>query len=301
VANVALVKSRDRYEAVTKALNLIRGDIRLPDKPILIKPNLVVARKPQGAISVTHVDATIATMDFLKGLGVKKFIVGDGAGQGAPLGPVLDNFGYRQLAKRYDVEFRDLNVDPPVEVTLFDAGLRPKTFQISKTVVDCYRVSVSRMKTHDTVVVTLAIKNTVIGCLLGGDNKRAIHDGYPAINLSMAKLASFVPNDISIIDGVEGMEGDGPVDGTVISSGMALASVDQLACDTIGAELMGFDPDNVGYLWYLKQMQGLSRRAIRVLGDKPEACKTTFKPHSKYQEQLNWRTPSWQGLLPKAA
>ena len=301
MVNVALVKSRDRYEAVTRALNLIRGDIRLPDRPVLIKPNLVTAKKPKGEISVTHVDAVIATMDFLKGLGVKKFILADGPGLGEPVAPALDAFGYRELAKRYDVEFRDLNTDAPVEVTLFDSELKPKRFQIAKTVVDCYRVSVARMKTHDTVVVTLAIKNTVIGCLVGKANKPAVHQGYPAINLSMARLATIVPNDISIIDGVVGMEGDGPVDGTAISSGMALASVDQLACDTIGAELMGFDPDNVGYLWYLRQMQGLSRRAIRVVGDRPEACKMQFKPHSKYQEQLSWRVPAWQGLLPRAA
>lgn len=299
--SVALIKSTERYEAVTKALTLIRGDIRLPDRPVLIKPNLVTADKAKGFISNTHLDAVIATLDFLKGLGVKKFILADGPGLGAPLAPVLDNFGYRDLARRYDIEFRDLNSDMPVEVTLFDSELKPKKFQIAKTVVDCYRVSVARMKTHNVVVVTLAIKNTVIGCLVGAANKPAIHQGYQAINLSMAKLATIVPNDVSIIDGVVGMEGDGPVDGTAINSGMVLASADQVACDVIGTEVMGFDPDNVGYLWYLREAQGLSRRAIRVLGDRPEACRTQFQPHSKYQEQLNWRVPNWRSLFPRAA
>ena len=301
MVNVALVKGTNRYESVTRALNLIRDGIRPPDRPVLIKPNLVTAKAPKGELATTHLDAVVATMDFLMGLGVKRFIVADGPGAGEKVADALDNFGYRELEKRYDVEFRDLNEDEPVEVTLFDSELKPKKYQIAKTVMDCYRVSVARMKTHNVVVVTLSIKNTVIGSLVGAANKPPIHQGYPAINLSMARIASIVPNDISIIDGVVGMEGDGPVDGTAINSGMVLASADQVACDTIGTELMGFDPENVGYLWYLKQMQGLSRRAIRVVGDRPQACKVTFKPHSKYQEQLSWRVSNWQSLLPRVA
>ncbi|MDP2949103.1 MAG: hypothetical protein Q8P22_06155, partial [Chloroflexota bacterium] len=78
MVNVALVKGTNRYESVTKALNLIRGDIRPPDRPVLIKPNLVTAKAPKGELSTTHLDAVVATMDFLMGLGVKRFIVADG-------------------------------------------------------------------------------------------------------------------------------------------------------------------------------------------------------------------------------
>lgn len=295
MVNVALVKSRDRYAAVMKALELIRADIKLPDRPVLIKPNMVSTK--QWAISVTDKDAVIATMDFLKGLGVKKFIVGDGPGLGSPLEPVLKISGYLDLKKRFDVQFVDLNSDKPVEVTLFDSQFGPKKYQIAKTVADSYRVSVSRMKTHDTVIVTLAVKNTVIGCLLGAANKPAMHTGYPSMNLSMARLATIVPNDISIIDGVVGMEGNGPCDGTAINSDVVVASANQVACDSVGAELMGFNPDDVGYLYYLRQLQDISKRNIRVLGDRVEACITKYKPHNTYKEQLNWRVPNWHGLL----
>jgi len=301
VRNVALVKSNDRYEAVTKALEAIRGDIHLPDKPVLIKPNLVMAKKPNGEVANSHPDAIHAALDFLKGLGVTKFIIADGPGMGEPLAPVLDAFGYRELAKRYNIEFRDLNSDKPVEITLLDKEMKPKVFAIAKTMVDCYRVSLSVMKTHNVVVVTLAIKNTVIGSLVGKENKPTVHQGYQAMNISMARIASFIPNDLSIIDGVVGMEGEGPVDGTEIRSGVALASVDPLACDTIGTEVMGYDPDDVGYLWYLKQTSGFSRRQVRVLGERVAACKTKYKPHSKYLEQLNWHVSNWQEFFPRAA
>jgi uncharacterized protein (DUF362 family) len=296
MVNVALVKGKERYEAVTKALGLIRGDIKLPDRPVLIKPNLVSTTKEK-ELAVTHRDSVIATLDFLKGMGVRKFIVADGAGLGARLDGALDAFGYRELQKRYDIEFRDLNFDEPVELTLFDSEFRPKRFQIARTVVDCYRVSVARMKTHDTVVVTLAVKNTVIGSLVGAANKPTVHQGYPAMNLSMARIAATIPNDISIIDGIVGMEGDGPVGGTAISPGVVVASADPVACDMVGCELMGFDPDDVGYLYYLRQMQGLSREQVQVLGEKVESCRMKFRPHSRYRDQLGWRVANWRDLL----
>jgi uncharacterized protein (DUF362 family) len=296
MVNVALVKGTNRYETVTKALNLIRGDIKLPDRPVLIKPNLVSTTKDK-ELAITHRDSAIAAMDFLKGMGVRKFILGDGAGLGARLDGALDNFGYRELAKRYDIEFRDLNFDTPVEITLFDREFKPRTYQISKTVVDCYRVSIPRMKTHDTVIVTLAVKNTVIGCLVGAANKPTVHQGYPAMNLSMARVAATVPNDISIIDGIVGMEGDGPVGGTAVNHGVVVASANQVACDYVGSELMGFDPDDVGYLYYLREMQGLPRQQIRVLGERVEACRMKYKPHSTYKAQLGWRIPDWRRHL----
>ena len=261
----------------------------------------MVASKATGGLANSHPDAIRATLDFLKGLGVRKFIIADGPGVGEPLAPVLDNFGYRELAKRYDIQFRDLNTDTPVEVTLLDKDMKPKTFEIAKTMVDSYRVSLAVMKTHNVVVVTLAIKNTVIGSLVGKANKPTVHQGYQPMNISMAKIASFIPNDLSIIDGVVGMEGEGPVDGTPINSGVALASVDALACDTVGAEIMGYDPDDVGYLWYLKQTTGFSRRQVRVLGERVATCKIRYKPHPKYLEQLNWHVSNWQDLFPKAA
>lgn len=296
MVNVALVKGKERYEAVTEALELIRGDIKLPDRPVLIKPNLVSTTKDK-ELAVTHRDSVIATMDFFKGMGVRKFIVADGAGLGVRLDGALDAFGYRDLQRRYDIEFRDLNFDEPVALTLFDSEFRPKRFEIARTVVDCYRVSVARMKTHDTVVVTLAVKNTVIGSLVGAANKPTVHQGYPAMNLSMARIASTIPNDLSIIDGIVGMEGDGPVGGTAIRPGVVVASADPVACDMIGCELMGFDPDDVGYLYYLRQMQGLSREQIRVLGEKVESCRMKFRPHSRYRDQLGWRVPNWRDLL----
>ena len=54
----------------------------------------------------------------------------------------------------------------------------------------------------------------------------------------------------TVIDGYEGMEGEGPLKGTPVASHIAIASTDFVAADRIGVEAMGVNPNWVGYLGY---------------------------------------------------
>ena len=52
---------------------------------------------------------------------------------------------------------------------------------------------------------------------------------------------------LAVIDGFEGMEGNGPNDGTPVDHRVCIAGLDWLAADRVGIELMGIDFANVGY------------------------------------------------------
>ena len=290
MVNVSLVKGTESYDAVRRALALIKDDVEIPPKPVLVKPNMVSGTVE---LAATPVDAVRATLDFLRELGVDRFIVGEGTA-GRDTMAAFQRFGYMALKDEYDVQFLDLNRDETVEVTVFDAQLRPSRIRIAKTVVDSYRVSVARMKTHDSVIVTLAIKNLAVGSIVNADRNRGFSHTYPAINFSLAKMTTERPPHLSIIDGVVGMEGNGPVSGTAVSSGVALASVDATAVDAVGARVMGYDPSRIGYLYYLMDARGLSMSDICVLGEEPEACNTKYKDHRDYQAQLRWQVDDWR-------
>ena len=117
------------------------------------------------------------------------------------------------------------------------------------------------------------------------------------MNLSLARLAEVLPIHLAVIDGVVGMEGNGPVRGQPVKSGLALAGTDALAADLVAAELMGFDPRTIGYLWYLSQRRALSREGVSVLGDDPTTCITRYQPCEMFQELLSWWVPEWQDFL----
>ena len=180
--------------------------------------------------------------------------------------------------------------------------------RLAKSYFTSYVVSGARMKTHDTVVVTLTIKNTAIGSIInpdrsdpGGDQSSRhepevgtlSHDPR-ALNLSLVRLVQAARPGLAVIDGVVGMEGNGPVSGTPVSSGIALAGTDCLAVDLLGAELMRFDTRAIGYLWYLGQLEGLRRRDIHALGEDPSKLVTRYRAHDEMPWQLGWWVENWR-------
>lgn len=289
MTRIALIKGNNRYQNISQALNLLKKDIaeKIKDKKkIVIKPNFV---STEIQLAATHVDAVRAILDFLKLFTKQKITIAEGAALGSTeVG--FDNFGYYNLAKDYNLEFIDLNKDDSIEVELFDHRLEPLTSRLSKTISESdFLISPAMLKTHDTVVVTLSLKNVAVGALL---NKTDIHQGAKAINLSLAKLAEIVPPYLAVIDGLKGMQGDGPVHGQSVQMNLALAGLDFLAVDTIATQLMGFDPEQVGYLYYCKQKnlgQGDVEK-INIVGNASlKNCSKKFKPHSTFQNQLKWQ------------
>ncbi len=206
-SRVALVRGEDRYQNIAQALKLIEGDIYLEDKHnILIKPNFVTVNNK---LAATHVEAVRALLDFLHERGVSKFTLGEGPAIGSAQAG-FRNYDYLSLAKDYDVEFLDLNRDEGVRVQLYDENLRPIDLRVAKTILESdFRISIGPPKTHDTVIVTLSLKNIAVGSLVGGE-KSALHQGYPATNLNLYTLAKYIAPNLSIIDGYQAMEGNGP-------------------------------------------------------------------------------------------
>ena len=294
--NVGVSRGTDSYKNVTGALARIEDDVVIPDKPVLIKPNFVSTSVP---LCATRVEATIATLEFLESKGVKEFTIGVGPAIGTPESGFAA-YGYEQLKDRFNVRFFDLNTDDETTVPAFDDDLQPRMLRISKTVAESYVVSVCPMKTHDTVVVTLGLKNVLVGALSGRDEKRKIHRGYRSINLTLAKMAQHIGPDLTVIDGTVGMQGDGPIRGFEIDSNVALASADRIAADVVGLQMMGFELSEVGYLRYCMELRNLSTDDIRTVGHTIEECRKKFQPHSGYREQLKWGVDGdWRDVISK--
>ena len=287
---VALVRSESHYDGVYKALELIEDEIREELKgkrKILVKPNFVSTRRQ---LAATHVDAVRAVLDMISKYYSGKIIIGEGPSVSSLMNG-LKNFGYLDLQKEYEVEFVDLNEDDYVELEGYDSQLKPLKLRMSKTLVESdYRISVALPKTHDCVIATLSIKNVVVGGLVKGE-KGKIHQGYRAINLNIAKLARYVMPHLGVIDGFVGMEGRGPVSGNPVDLRVAAASFYPVSLDAVMCKIMGFNPMDIGYLYYLDKwgIGVADLEKIEILGEPIEGLVRKFKPHPRYQEMLNWK------------
>ncbi len=277
-------------------------------------------------------------LDFVRARYSGPLVIAEGAASSSTF-EGFRNYGYLPLASEYDAMLMDLNSDDWEEVEVLDSRLQPMKVRLARTVLESdFRISVTPPKTHDTVIVTLSLKNIIVGSLIrdqGGasalislarrftpswlsssplaqkvkarsskalfrNDKAAIHQGYKAINLNLCRLARLVWPHLSVIDGFEGMEGNGPVLGSPVPWRIALAGTDPLAVDSLTAYLMGFDPDEIGYLHYCR-VSGLGVgeiSRIKVVGNaSPGEVRRRFRPHSTYREQLAWKFPEAERYL----
>lgn len=294
-SRVALIRGPNRYENIRQALQAIEDQIDLADKKhIVIKPNFVTINRP---LAATHVDAVRAVVDYLRQRGVQEITLAEGPAIGSFEGG-LRNYGYMPLIKEYGLRTVDLNHDDTIPVQVYDAHLRPHTLRVARTVIESdMRISVGPPKTHDTVIVTLSLKNYAVGSLVG---KRAVHQGCAGINLNLYKLAYHVAPHLAVIDGYVGMEGSGPTHGDPVDWRIAIASTDFLAADCLTARLMGFDPHEIGYLHYCI-LAGLGHgepEEIEIVGNVSfEEAFHPFRPHPTTAKQRQWQVPEVERYL----
>jgi uncharacterized protein (DUF362 family) len=97
------------------------------------------------------------------------------------------------------------------------------------------------------------------------------------------------PPTLTLIDGFTGMEGNGPVHGDVVDLGIFIASEDPVRADAFGVKIMGFIPEDIGYLYYAGK-EGLgSLNTEPDMGDDYLHKVKKFKPHPDYDLQAQWR------------
>ena len=299
MVRVGLSQGNNSYDTVRKALESISDDVHVPTGvSVLIKPNMVLESVE---LAVTPVGAVQATIDFLTEKRVRKFIVAEGTAENGDTMGAFERFGYLSLKEKYDVEFRDLNQDEYIKFEALDVNLKPVSIRLAKSCLDSYLVSVARMKTHDQVIATLSIKNVAIGAILDPDRDPSrgglVSHDPKSLNLSITRIAQAIVPQLAINDGVVGMQGNGPVEGVPISSGVAVAGTDALAVDRIGTRIMGFDPRTIGYLWYLSQLRNMSSENIQVVGDDISQCISKYNPHEKFAEMLSWWVEDWRSYV----
>lgn len=286
---VSLIKGKDRRRNIRKSLEQISDDIRKNLKPgrIIIKPNFVSSSIQ---LAASHVDQIRGILDYLREFYKEKIIIAEAACDDTT--EAYKDFGYHNLLKEYNVELIDLNKGPFEKVHILDEKNRTIHVMVSSLLLDRnnYLISAAKLKTHDSVVVTLSIKNTAMGCIFTKDKIR-VHQGVKHLNLNIAELSKSVWPDLAIIDGFVGMEGNGPVDGSPIHAGVAVSGADPLAADRVACELMGIDFNKVGYLRYCSE-KGLGEadlQQIEIVGHAFRECVMPFRLHSSVKEQYKWK------------
>jgi uncharacterized protein (DUF362 family) len=298
-SRIAFTTGTDRRDMIVQAMKPFENEIKegIRGKQIVIKPNIVFHDNPLG---VTHPDAVRGVLDFLRNLTDQEIIVGEGTTSPRGTMPIFEAEGYMALTREYNTRIVDLNQDSLSTLWITGENRHPLAVNIIDTYLNpnSYIISLPRMKTHDCVIATLAMKNVVMGAPVnlagtkGNIERPKMHQGgVTGINYNIYHLAHTVYPDFSVIDGVVGMEGNGPIGGTPVEHGVVLAGTDAVAVDRIGIELMGIAYEDVGYLqWCSAAGLGIGDRDnITVIGPDTAAHVIEYKLHENVAKQYLWK------------
>jgi len=216
-------------------------------KSVLLKPNLV-GLDTLGTMN-THPAVIAATRESFLGLGASEVFIGDGPAMDRDTEAILESVKLKEYVGPLGGVFRDLNLDDVERVPLATRASRLKELYLPKTVLGVdFLVSVAKLKTHHWAGVTLSLKN-MFGIVPGacyGWPKNVLH--WAGIDRSILDINAVVRPDFAIIDGIIGMEGNGPIQGTPKPAGVLIFGDDPVAVDATGCRVMGLNPDKVSYL-----------------------------------------------------
>lgn len=310
-SKVSLVKGDSRRKNIYDALVAIDDQIRpalKAKKYVFVKLNGVEAAGR--LLGSTQPDALSGILDYLaprfKGL----VVVGDSGD--IPGKQAASKYGWDKVFADYkglNLKFETTNEDQSHYGLLYgiDYDLHVIPIRLGARFVDtdAFVISAAVLKTHNMVVATMTIKNMVLGAAMtpppgvkadwGASDKRKFHVGIRAGNYNMYLGARMMkPNwGVGLIDGFEGMEGNGPVSGTPVPQRIAIASTDFLAADRVGLACMEIDAGWPGYLNYAYD-GGLGQydlAKIDVVGAKIADVKRKYRLHADVDRMLEWRGP----------
>jgi uncharacterized protein (DUF362 family) len=279
----AFVAKVDHYQldiadAITRGIAELGVSAQeLKGKRILLKPNLVETASGAPHINTHPLVLRGAIEAFLR-LGAAKVMVAEGPGHRRDTLAVYEESGLADVLTEDHIPFHDLNY-----ITGYDlpnagrqSGLKTFTFPGLFQEVD-WIVSVAKMKTHHWAGATLSMKN-LFGVMPGiyyGWPKNVLHQ--VGIQNAILDINATLKPHFAIVDGIVGMEGDGPIMGDpkkvgVVVMGRNLAAVDATCC-----RIMGIDPYQVSYLERADNWLGpVSEASIKQRGEAIGSVRTNF-------------------------
>ena len=259
MATVAITHHEDIATAMQDALNLLHIADLVSGKLVAVKPNDTWA-SPEDTTAVTQPDTLRAVLRYLKQFQPKELVVTGGAGAGETE-DICEIAGLMAVVREEGVRFFDHNRPPFTAIPLAYAPDRDVAGPQHRVMVNPgvleydTLIAVNQLKVHETATVTLGLKNIAMSYPAADyyghprGSAQHQHDFFTDMHSFIAAMAKRFPIALSITVGHPAMIGTGPIGGYTFETGLVMASRDPLACDTVGARLLGFRPQAVHHLW----------------------------------------------------
>jgi uncharacterized protein (DUF362 family)/Pyruvate/2-oxoacid:ferredoxin oxidoreductase delta subunit len=262
---VALVR-HENYEiaplerSILRAIDLCGFDLAsAAGKRVLLKPNMLGAFPP--SMAVTTSPAFVAAVGRVFKKNGAQVAVGDSPNGVHTPNRVWEVTGMKDICQQEALETISFEASGSVEV---------KGRRIARAALEAdLLINLPKLKTHGLTFMTLAVKN-LFGCI-NGLQKSGLHRAFPdvrAFSREVVEIAEAVRPALSIVDGIVGMEGDGPSAGTPCPLGVIVAGQDMHRVDEACCNIVGLPPSHLETLSVAQDL-GLWKDdgALEMVGD----------------------------------
>ncbi len=294
-SSVSIIKCQNYDEdkvlrALRQSLDLIGGIQAFVNKGsrVLLKPNLLYGKSPEKAVT-THPSILRGMIQIVREAGGVPFI-GDSPSVGS-LMRTAEKAGIKAVADEIKCPLVEFNkpILPPKR-----GGKIFKQLEIDQTVLEAdVVINLPKFKTHSLTLLTLGVKN-LFGCI-PGPRKALWHlkagEDRKTFAQILVDVYQIIHPSLTILDGIVGMEGNGPNSGRPIQLGLILASGDPLSLDQIVCDLLGISRESL-LTNRVAFDQGFGKDKIDVFGERAEDVKI-----SNFQfptlSQPDWNLPEF--------
>ena len=271
---VAIVKAATYSDDLTGRIleGIKECGLDVKGKKVLLKPNLVEFDR-NTAIN-TDVAVVAAAWEAFRSLGAE-VVIGEGPGHRRDAFGIAEEAGYRSGMSKFEANFVDLNRD---DVTRVEKFADHKEIYLPNSALGAdLVVSLAKMKTHHWAGATLSMKNffgLVPGAVYGWPKNFLHMTGIPT---SIIELNRIFRKTFAIVDGIVGMEGNGPIQGTPKNAGVLVMGSDNVAVDATCCRIMGIDPFKVEYIAGAQHLGIVDGSRIGQRGESINSVQTDFK------------------------
>ena len=278
-SQVAILEAKS-YDSPLQDI-ILRGlklfSINVKGKTVVLKPNLV-EYDPAGVIN-THPAVIAAAIDAFRRLDAREVIVAEGPGHRRDNEYLLTASGLLTVLREYRAQYVDLDNDDAQAIPVNSYFTGFPRFYLPETILKAdLLISMPKLKTHHWAGATLSMKNLfgIIPSAIYGWPKNILHRA--GIPNSIVDINSALPIPrFAIVDGIVGMEGNGPIQGQAKHCGALIFGEDFAAVDATAARLMTLDPRKIDYLAFAEQFFGnIAQENILQVGERVESLQQDF-------------------------
>lgn len=254
---------------------LIEHGAAVTGKSVVLKPNLV--EFSTHAPANTNPIFVAAAVEAFRSLGARSVRLAEGPGHRRVTLDMAFDAGYFTAIPAFEQNFTDLNVDDVTRVPIRNGFSSLSELYLPNTALGCdLLVSLPKMKTHHWTGATLSMKN-LFGLVPGnvyGWPKNILH--WAGIDECVADLHTLFPRQFCLVDGIEGMEGNGPILGTRNYPGVIVAGSHPPSVDATCCRIMQIDPAKIRYLQLAAKRPGGRFESVEQIGESVDSVKTPF-------------------------